>query len=247
MTLEIVQFPCLQDNYGFLLRDKTSGAVASIDAPDAVEISRQLSLREWTLSSIFSTHWHDDHTGGNRSLGESYGATIFGPKEIRKRSALDRELLPGETIRLGDSRFQVLNASGHTAGHLCYYSRVDDAVFVGDTLFAFGCGRVFEGTYAQMWDSLSSLSELPAHTKVYCAHEYTAANAKFALSIDNSEAVLERARMVFSQRELGKPTVPSTIGEELRTNPFLRAPILFPDLSPVAAFEKVRRAKDNFQ
>ena len=193
-----------------------------------------------------NTHWHPDHAGGNAAVKAATGAQIVGPPEVRKIAPLDREVGEGDEVRLGDTRFTVLETGGHTLGHISYYDAADAAAFVGDTLFALGCGRLFEGTPAQMWTSLGKLAALPDDTRVYCAHEYTAANARFALSVDKGEALAERARAVFAARDRGEPTVPTTIGAEKAANPFLRAPELVGG-DPAAAFAKIRAAKDAFQ
>lgn len=253
MGLEIRQFACLQDNYGFLIRDTASGEVAAIDTPDAEAILRDLAAAGWRLTRVLNTHWHLDHTGGNARLKAETGAEIVGPAEIRRAAPLDREVAEGDEVRLGETRLTVLETPGHTLGHIAYHSPMECAAFVGDTLFALGCGRLFEGTPAQMWNSLQRLAALPPQTRVYCAHEYTASNAHFALSVDEDPAVKLRADQVFAARARGEPTVPTTIELERATNPFLRAPQLSAGLGleagadPVAAFAAARTAKDGFK
>jgi hydroxyacylglutathione hydrolase len=248
MSVTIHQFPCLSDNYGFLVRDEASGQVATIDTPDAETILAQLDQRGWTLDLILNTHWHPDHAGGNEALKAATGATIAGPAEVTRIAPLDRALKDGDTVMLGETRFEVLDTGGHTLGHISYYDPADAIAFVGDTLFALGCGRLFEGTAQQMWTSLSRLTALPDETTVYCAHEYTASNARFALSVDDAPTLRARADAVFAARERGEPTVPTTIAAEKATNPFLRAPLLRPDAaSPAEAFAEIRAAKDNFK
>jgi hydroxyacylglutathione hydrolase len=247
VALIVRQFPCLSDNYGFLARDEASGATACVDTPDAGAILAELERAGWALDLILNTHWHPDHAGGNAEIQAATGARIVGPGEVRRIAPLDREVADGETVMLGETRFQVIACGGHTLGHIAYFDRADRIAFVGDTLFALGCGRLFEGSPEQMWASLQKLASLPEDTTVYCAHEYTASNARFALSVDAGSALAERARAVFEARERGEPTVPTTIGLELATNPFLRAPLLTPDAaSPAAAFARVRAAKDAF-
>jgi hydroxyacylglutathione hydrolase len=218
MPLEIRQFPCLQDNYGFLIRDSVTGAVGCIDTPDA-------------------------------AVQAKTGCDITGPAEVRRIAPLDREARDGDVVELGAVRFEVIATPGHTLGHIVYHAPEEGVAFVGDTLFAMGCGRLFEGTAEQMWSSLSKLAALPDETRAYCAHEYTASNARFALSVDDDPAVRRRADEVFAARTRGEPTVPTTIGQERATNPFLRAPKLkgFAELAPAEAFGAVRAAKDGFK
>jgi hydroxyacylglutathione hydrolase len=252
MPITIRQFPCLTDNYGFLVRDEASGLAACIDTPDAAVILRELDAAGWRLALILNTHWHPDHAGGNAAVQAATGATIVGPAEVRQIAALDREVGDGDVVDLGETRLQVLETGGHTLGHISYYDAADGAVFVGDTLFAMGCGRLFEGPPAQMWASLSRLAALPDATAVYCAHEYTETNAHFALSVDTSPDVRARADKVFELRRQGRATVPTTIGLERQTNPFLRAGALAGAVGvasgdPVDAFAALRAAKDSFQ
>lgn len=247
MPLTVHQFPCLSDNYGFLALDEASGLAACIDTPESGAILREVDRLGWRLALILNTHWHPDHAGGNQEIKAATGAEIVGPAEVRRIAPLDREVAHGDEIKLGDTAFQVLGSGGHTLGHVAYHAAADRIAFVGDTLFAMGCGRLFEGTAEQMWESLSRLADLPDDTTVYCAHEYTAANARFALSVDPNPALKARAQEVFATRERGEPTVPTTIGVEKRTNPFLRAPLLRPELAPAAAFAAVRQAKDDYR
>ena len=246
MPLQVHQFPCLQDNYGFLLRDEATGQVACVDTPDAEAILTELKQLGWSLDLIMNTHWHPDHAGGNARLKEVTGCQITGPQEVTRIAPLDRPVIDGDEVRLGETRFQVMDTGGHTLGHITYYDAADAKAFVGDTLFALGCGRVFEGTAEQMWTSLSRLAALPDETLVYCAHEYTAANARFALSVDSGPALTARAAEVFAARERGEPTVPTSIGLEKASNPFLRAPVLRPGEPEAQAFAEVRKAKDAF-
>jgi len=252
MPVTVRQFPCLQDNYGFLIRDEASGLAACIDTPDAGAILGELSQLGWKLALILNTHWHADHAGGNDEVQAATGAQIVGPLEVRRISRLDREVRGGDEVLLGDTRLQVIEAGGHTLGHIAYYDAADRIAFVGDTLFALGCGRLFEGAPKQMWASLQRLAALPDDTRVYCAHEYTASNARFALSVDDDPALAARAAAVFAARERGEPTVPTTIALEKATNPFLRAPQLARRVGAEGqpdhqAFAAVRAAKDNFK
>ena len=246
MGLEVRQFPCLSDNYGYLVRDTATGEAAAVDTPDGDAVLRALGESGWRLHLILNTHWHGDHTGGNAAVKAATGAEIVGPAEVRRAAPLDREVAEGDEVRLGQTRFQVLETGGHTLGHISYYDAASGMAFVGDTLFTLGCGRLFEGSPSQMWESLQKLSSLPDATVAYGAHEYSAANARFALSLDRSEPLAERAREIFAKRERNEPTVPTTIGLEKATNPFLRAPELVGG-EGAAAFAQVRAAKDSFK
>jgi len=252
MPLTVHQFPVLDDNYAFLVRDEASGKTACIDTPDAKAILAELSKLGWSLDLILNTHWHPDHAGGNAEIQAATGAVSVGPAEVGRLVAVDRVITGGERVELGETVFDVIEAGGHTLGHIAYYDRADAIAFVGDTLFALGCGRLFEGTAQQMWTSLQRLAALPDDTRVYCAHEYTASNARFALSVDDDPALAARARAIFAARERGEPTVPTSIGLEKATNPFLRAPLLAERVGaagrPAAeAFGAVRAAKDSFK
>jgi hydroxyacylglutathione hydrolase len=247
MTITVHQFPCLSDNYGFLVRDDATGLAACIDTPDAAAILRELDRTGWKLALILNTHWHPDHAGGNAEVKAATGATIVGPAEVERLTPVDRKVVDGEVVDLGETRLSVIDTGGHTLGHITYHDAADRTAFVGDTLFALGCGRVFEGTAEQMWGSLQKLAALPDDTKVYCAHEYTASNARFALSVDDDPALKARTDEIFAARARGEPTVPTTIGLEKATNPFLRAPRLKPGLPPHEAFGAVRAAKDGFK
>lgn len=251
MPLIVRQFPCLSDNYGFVIRDEASGKTACIDTPDAGAILGALEKEGWGLDFILNTHWHPDHAGGNAEIKAATGAFIVGPAEVTRIAPLDKTVAGGDVVELGETRFQVIDCGGHTLGHITYFDAADRIAFVGDTLFALGCGRLFEGTPQQMWASLGRLAALPDDTQVYCAHEYTASNARFALSVDADPALRRRADAVFAARERGEATVPTSIGLEKATNPFLRAPLLAPSMGLKGApdheaFAKVRSAKDNF-
>jgi len=252
MPLAVRQFPCLADNYGFLVRDEASGACACIDTPDAKTILDELDKAGWRLDLILNTHWHPDHAGGNAAVQAVTGARAVGPAEVEKIAKLDRIVAGGDRVDLGETRFEVIETGGHTLGHIAYFDAADRIAFVGDTLFALGCGRLFEGTAEQMWTSLGRLSVLPDDTRVYCAHEYTASNARFALSVDDDPQLRGRAESIFAARERGEATVPTTIGLEKATNPFLRAPLLAGRVGKTGApdfeaFGAVRAAKDGFR
>ena len=246
MSLTVHQFPCLDDNYCYLARDDVSGLVACIDPPDADAVMTELAAKSWRLDYILNTHWHGDHIGGNARLAAATGAWVIAPDEVTRRTGVDLTVRPGDCVELGATSFQVLDTGGHTSQHVSYYDDASGVAFVGDTLFAMGCGRIFEGTPAQMWASLMRLAALPPSTLVYCAHEYTNSNCHFALSVDSSHDVFERSIRVSQSRARGEWTVPTTIGQELATNPFLRAPLLKPTMDPVEAFASIRAAKDVF-
>lgn len=252
--LQIHQFPCLTDNYGFLVHDPETSATATIDTPDADEILRQADAKGWAITDVWNTHWHPDHAGGNAAIKAKTGARVTGPAEVERIGhAPDRIVDDGDTARLGGAVARVLNVGGHTLGHIAYVFDAEKVAFVGDALFAMGCGRLFEGTPEQMWTSLSKLAALPRDTTLYCAHEYTEANAKFAIYYDPMNRDLQaRVEEVKRLREQDKPTVPMTLDQELRTNPFLRAPLLKgsimkPDASDVEAFAFLREAKNTFK
>ncbi|HVH83319.1 MAG TPA: hydroxyacylglutathione hydrolase [Steroidobacteraceae bacterium] len=254
-TLEIDLVPCLRDNYAYLLRDSATGATGVVDPSEAPPVLKALERRGWKLTHILNTHHHWDHTGGNPALKAETGAVVVGPKPDEARIPdIDVALDEGERWKLGEAEARILFIPGHTRGHIAFWFPESKAVFCGDTLFAIGCGRLFEGTPAQMWTSLGKLRALPPETRVYCGHEYTQANARFALTVEPENAKLRaRAAEVDRARARGLPTIPSTIGEERDTNPFLRAdqPILARNIGlagadPVAVLAEVRRRKDHF-
>ncbi|MBI1188075.1 MAG: hydroxyacylglutathione hydrolase [Alphaproteobacteria bacterium] len=252
--LEIHQFPCLEDNYGILVHDPESGETTTIDTPDADAILAACAAKGWRLTQIWNTHWHPDHAGGNAPLKEKTGCLITGPAEVsRIGMAPDRVVVEGDGVHLGEAQAAVIDVGGHTLGHIAYYIAKENVGFVGDSLFALGCGRMFEGEPKQFWTSLSKLAALPDDTTLYCAHEYTASNAKFALSVDPDNAALQtRAEEIKRLRAANKPTVPMVLAEEKRTNPFLRAPILkarlgMADAPDHEAFARIREMKDNFR
>ncbi len=240
MTLDVRLFPCLNDNYGLLVRDAATGVVAAIDTPDAAVILDEVERSGWgRLDLILNTHWHPDHTQGNARLRAETGCEIVGPEEVRKAAPIDRVIAGGDTVMLGETALEVTHAPGHTLGHVVYRSVADAQAFVGDVLFNLGCGRLFEGTPEQMHASLRTLAAWPDETVVWCAHEYTAANARFALTLDDRPEMAARAQAIFAMRERGEATVPTTIGAEKAFNPFLRA-------ADAADFAARRAAKDVF-
>ena len=255
LALEIHMFPCLADNYGYLVHDPQTRVTAAIDTPDAAAILRELDAKGWRLTHILNTHHHGDHAGGNLELKARTGCTILGPRADAARiPGIDVAVGEGDEIALGSRRVRVFDTPGHTRGHIVYWLPDDGAAFVGDTLFAMGCGRLFEGTPAQMWSSLNKIVRWPPETRLYCAHEYTEANARFALTVEPDNAALaRRAAEVARVRAAGRPTVPTTLGAELETNPFLRAAsrdlqrtIGLTGADEVAVFARTRALKDAF-
>lgn len=220
--IDIHLFPCLSDNYGILVHDPASGRTASIDTPDGAEIARQCEGKGWSLTEIWNTHWHPDHTGGNMLLKDRFGVTIYGPGRVDGRiPGIDVKLGEGDSFDFGAHAVRVMETPGHTEEHIVFYLKAAGACFVGDTLFTLGCGRLFEGTPEQMWDSFNKILALPEDTKLYCAHEYTLSNAKFAKSVDGGVPALEEAVARYeAMRDRGEPTVPTTVAEEKATNPF---------------------------
>jgi hydroxyacylglutathione hydrolase len=248
-------FECRSDNYGVLVHDPVSGATASIDAPAVEPIVAALEKTGWTLSHILVTHHHDDHTCAIPELKKRYGATVVANRADATRiPQVDVMVEDGGTYDFAGHVAQILDTSGHTIGHITYYFADDGLAFAGDTLFTLGCGRVFEGTMDQMWNSLAKFRNMPADTVVFSGHEYTQANARFALSVDPANVALQaRAGQIDELRARGEPTVPTTIGEELATNPFLRpddagirAHLGMADASDAEVFAEIRRRKDNF-
>jgi hydroxyacylglutathione hydrolase len=252
--LEIVQIPLLVDNYSYLLHDSATGQTAVIDPSEAQPILKELSQRGWKLDYIFNTHHHFDHVGGNQELKAQTHCKIIGSHHDHQRiPGIDQQVMEGNLIRLGHATAQVLEIPGHTIGHVAYWFQDSKAVFCGDTLFSLGCGRLFEGTPTQMWNSLRRLAYLPRDTQIYCGHEYTEANGRFALSIDPHNATLQAyCAHVAILRAEGRSTIPSTIEIEVAANPFLRAPHLIEALglginaTPEEAFAELRVRKDHF-
>jgi hydroxyacylglutathione hydrolase len=254
-TAQIRLFLCLKDNYGVLVHDPATGATAAIDAPEAAPIDAALSDAGWKLSDILITHHHYDHTDGIHALKQRHGARVVAPRdEAAKIPAVDLTVGDGETVAVGGLTAQVIGTPGHTLGQINYFFPADKLLFAGDTLFSIGCGRVIEGTPGMMWQTLLKLRALPDDTALYCGHEYTAANVRFALTIEPGNAALKaRADEVRRQVAAGAPTIPSLMGEEKRANVFLRA-----DDPAVAAavglagkpaaevFAEVRKRKNNF-
>ncbi|MBV2141982.1 hydroxyacylglutathione hydrolase [Falsochrobactrum sp. TDYN1] len=253
--LDIEQFICRSDNYGVLIHDPESELTASIDAPDAGAIEAALERRGWTLDFIFTTHHHLDHVEANEVLKAKFGISIIGPKaEAAKIPGIDRAVEDGDEFTFGLFKVQVISTPGHTAGEISYYIPEAKAVFTGDTLFALGCGRLFEGNPATMFHSLQKLIALPGDTAVYCGHEYTESNARFALTIDpGNSALKERAVEIARLRAADRMTLPTTIALEMATNPFLRwhdggirARLGLQEAADEAVFAEIRKRKDLF-
>ena len=221
---EIHQFICIKDNYGVLLRDPVSGVVAAIDAPNSEEVAAALDARGWKLDHILTTHRHADHTDGNLALKKASGCSIIGPRgEADKVPGIDTAVGQGDTFKVGSLEVRVLDTPGHTKGHITFWLPDAEVAFAGDTLFAMGCGRVMEGTMELMWQSLGKIAALPPATRIYCGHEYTLANARFALTIEPENDKLQvRAKAVEAARARGEMTLPTRLDLELETNPFLR-------------------------
>lgn len=250
--LEVHQFACLADNYGFLLHDAASGETAAIDTPDGEEYLRQAVAKGWRITQIWNTHWHPDHAGGNAAIVAATGATVTAPAEVERIAKIDQIVTDGDTVTLGDWTARVIDVSGHTNGHVAYHLAQAGIAFVGDSVFSLGCGRMFEGKPAQFWASLQRIKQLPAGTTLYCAHEYSASNARFALHADPDNAALhDYAREIEDKRSRDEPTVPMALHRELQTNPFLRADeenlrARWGGSSPTETFAALRSAKDNF-
>jgi hydroxyacylglutathione hydrolase len=227
MAASIHLFKCLSDNYGVLIHDPATKATAAIDAPEAAAVEKALAETGWTLTDILVTHHHADHTDGIKPLKEKYRCRVVAPKaEADKIPAVDETVSEGDVVKVGSLTAKVIETPGHTAGHISYWFEADRVAFVADTIFSIGCGRVIEGTYPMMWDSILKLRALPEDTELYCGHEYTLANIKFALTIEPDNAAL-KARALEAEQEIkaGRPTIPTMLGEEKEANPFLRADV----------------------
>jgi hydroxyacylglutathione hydrolase len=253
--LEILQIPVLTDNYIYLIHESDSGATAAVDPALAPPVLDALKEKKWQLTHILNTHHHWDHVGGNVELKEQTGCTIIASQYDRERiPGIDLTVTEGDTIALGGQQASILETPGHTLGHIVYYFADEQLLFCGDTLFVMGCGRLFEGTAALMFQSLNKLKQLPAATKVYCTHEYTQTNGRFALSVEPGNQELQKTMHKVDQlRAENRPTVPSTIAQELNTNPFFRSDSLrlqqtikLTGVPLVDIFAKTRMMKDKF-
>ena len=238
--LTIVPVPVLSDNYVWLVHDQESGETAAVDpsvGPPVLAAAEELG---WTISQVFNTHWHPDHTGGNQAIHEATGAPVTGPEEVRRVYQPDRIVGEGDRVGIGAHEAEVWAIPAHTAGHIAFYFPEAKAIFVGDTMFAMGCGRLFEGTAEQMHANLQRLTALPDDVRVFCGHEYTLANARFAMSVEpDNAALVERLGRVEATRGRGEVTLPTTVGEERATNPFVRA-------AGIEEFARLRAMKDSF-
>lgn len=255
MPLEIVTLPCRTDNYAFLLHNNETGETALVDAPEAAPLEAALKARGWGLDYILITHHHDDHIIAVAPLRDQYGSTVIGAAaDAHRLPPLDQEVADGDVLKILGEDMHVLDVSGHTIGHIAFHFPASNAAFTADSLMALGCGRLFEGTPEQAWTSLCALASLPEATIVYSGHEYTQANAKFALTIEaDNPALIKRVADIDEARAQGRPTVPSSLALERATNPFLRAAepsvkaaLDMTDQEPLAVFTEIRRRKDNF-
>ncbi len=253
--LSVLILPVLNDNYIYLLHDPVSGETAAVDPAVARPVLDALDQNGWRLTYILNTHHHGDHVGGNLELKQKTGCTVIAPLSDQNRiPGIDRGVVNGDEITLGKHSAKIISTHGHTSGHVVYYFADDNSLFCGDTLFVMGCGRLFEGTAEQMWHSLQKLKALPASTQIYCAHEYTQANGRFALTVEPDNRQLQQRMEIINQLRANRlPTVPSTIEQELATNPFFREDSLalqetinMVNKKPVEVFAEVRRLKDKF-
>lgn len=252
--LKIHQFPCLNDNYGYLAHDPVTGETAAIDTPDANKYLAEADKMGWTISAIWNTHWHPDHAGGNLKIKEATGCRIIGPAgEAEKIPGIERQVKGGDWIELGGIEATVIDVPGHTLGHIAFHLPDENVAFVGDAVFALGCGRVFEGDMAMMWNSMRAIKALPPETTLYCAHEYSQANARFAETIETgNDALAAYVAEIDAKRAKGERTVPMGLARELATNPFLRADVAELQAAmghpgdAVATFGEIRGRKDRF-
>lgn len=240
--LDIVRIAALSDNYIWLVHDPDSGETMVVDPAEADPVLAEAKRRGWTITAIWNTHWHPDHTGGNAAIKQATGAPVIAPAaEAAKIPTADRLVAEGDTVKLGSHVATVLETPAHTAGHITYHFADDAVAFTGDTLFAMGCGRLFEGSAAQMYANMQRLADLPPETSVYCAHEYTLSNALYArVAEPDNQAIADRLREVEKMRERGEATVPTTIALERATNPFMRA-------QSIEQFAERRASKDVFR
>jgi hydroxyacylglutathione hydrolase len=242
MTLEIVRIPVLSDNYVWMVHEQGSGETMVVDPAVSGPVLEAADARGWRISEIWNTHWHPDHTGGNAEIKAATGCTVTGPAaEAARIPTLDRQVREGDRVRLGAYEAEVLEVPAHTAGHIAYHFASEQVIFIGDTLFAMGCGRLFEGTAEQMFANMQRLSALPKDTQVYCAHEYTLSNGRYALIAEpDNDAIAARMAEVSAARQRGEATVPTTIALERATNPFMRA-------RDAVQLAERRAAKDTFR
>lgn len=253
--LEVELVPALSDNYVYLAHDGETGDTAVVDPAEAPPVIEALERKGWRPTHILNTHHHADHIAGNGEIKERYGIPLVAPASEKARIPdVDVWVSEGDTYRVGTQTAEVIETPGHTTGHIAFWFAESDALFCGDTLFAIGCGRMFEGTPQQFWSSLTKLRALPDTALVFCGHEYTLSNARFAVHVDPDNAALAtRAGEVERMRADSKPTIPSMLGDEKRINPFLRADdpamqraVGMEGADPVAVFAEIRKRKDNF-
>jgi hydroxyacylglutathione hydrolase len=241
VMLEVIAVPVLTDNYVWLIHNPESGETAAVDPSVADPVLDALAVRGWRLTHILNTHWHPDHTGGNAGIRAATGAPITAPAEARRVSEVDHIVAEGDRITVAGSEAVVWDIPAHTAGHIAYYFEQEGMIFVGDTMFAMGCGRLFEGTAEQMYANLQRIAALPGDVRIYCGHEYTLANARFAARVEPANrAVVDRLARMQELREAGEITLPTTVAEERETNPFVRS-------TNVEEFAERRAAKDSFR
>ena len=238
--IDVIPVPALSDNYIWMFRDPASGSVAVVDPGQDAPALAAAEQRGWTITHILNTHWHPDHTAGNAGIQAATGAPIIAPAEAEKVSAVDRVIAEGDRVTVGELEAEVWDIPAHTAGHIAFYFEAAKMIFVGDTLFAMGCGRLFEGTAAQMFANMQRFAALPDDVMIYCGHEYSLANARFAAHVEpDSAAVSKRYAKMAEMRERGEVTLPTSIGEEKATNPFMRA-------RDAAELARLRTMKDSF-
>jgi hydroxyacylglutathione hydrolase len=241
VMLEVVPVPVLTDNYVWLIHDSKSGETAAVDPSVAEPVLAAVEAKGWQLSEVLNTHWHPDHTGGNAAIQSATGSPIIAPAEAERVSKVDRVVAEGDRVRVCGAEALVWDIPAHTAGHIAYYFENEGMIFVGDTMFAMGCGRLFEGTAQQMYANLQRIAALPGDIRIYCGHEYTLANARFAADAEpNNAAILARLKKVEALRASGDVTLPTTVAEERETNPFVRA-------TNWEEFARLRSAKDSFR
>jgi len=239
--MEIVAVPVLTDNYVWLIHNAESGETAAVDPSAADPVLEAAASRGWQLTQILNTHWHPDHTGGNQGIQAATGSTIVAPAEAERVSKVDRIVGEGDRVNVAGREAVVWEIPAHTAGHIAYYFEDERMIFVGDTMFAMGCGRLFEGTAQQMYQNLRRIAALPEDVRIYCGHEYTLANARFAAHAEpGNDAIADRLAAVSALRDAGDITLPTTVAAELVTNPFVRAPNM-------EEFARLRRDKDSFR
>ena len=239
--MEIVAVPVLTDNYVWLIHNADSGETAAVDPSVAGPVLEAVASRGWSLTQVLNTHWHPDHTGGNAAVKAATGCSIIAPDEARRVSQVDRIVAEGDRVTVAGGEAIVWDIPAHTAGHIAYYFEDEDMIFVGDTMFAMGCGRLFEGTAEEMYSNMQRIAALPGETRIYCGHEYTLANARFAAHVEpENTAVAARLAEVEAIRERGEITLPTTVAQERETNPFVRS-------TNVEEFARRRAEKDSFR